>query len=62
MPQTRVIGVEGAGHLWIGERYARIALDGIVDAVLPGSAPLPTTWAGPMERWNDLVPTRTHES
>ncbi|MGB7980673.1 MAG: hypothetical protein WCF36_07750 [Candidatus Nanopelagicales bacterium] len=54
VPQARVIAVPGAKHLWVGEQYARIALDGIVAAVLPGSGPLPTTWPGPMERWDDL--------
>jgi len=52
--QARVIAVEGAGHLWVGERHASLALDGIVEAVLPGSAPLPTTWPGPMQRWTDV--------
>lgn len=56
VPQARVIGVAGAKHLWVGEQYARIAIDGIVAAVLPERAPLPTTWAGPMTRWNDLPP------
>jgi hypothetical protein len=45
---AKVIGVPGARHLWVGERYARIALDGIVAAILPDRAPLPTTWSGPM--------------
>ena len=54
VPQARVLAVAGAQHLWVGESYARIALDGIVDAVLPGHPPLPTTWAGPMERRTDL--------
>ena len=52
--QARIVGVEGAKHLWVGEKYARIALDGIVGAVLPGTPALPTTWAGSVERWNDL--------
>jgi hypothetical protein len=56
VPQARVIGVEGAKHLWVGERYARIALDGIVEAVRPGVGPLPTTWQGPMQRWTDVPP------
>lgn len=56
VPQAVVIGVAGAKHLWVGERYARIALDGIVSAVLPGAAPLPTTWEGPMDRWSDAPP------
>jgi hypothetical protein len=62
VPQARVIEVAGAAHLWIGERYARIALDGIVEAVLPGSTPLPTTWAGPMQRWTDVPPAHPRES
>jgi alpha/beta superfamily hydrolase len=53
VPQAKVIGVEGAKHLWVGESYARIALDGIVAAVLPDASPLPQTWAGPMQRWSD---------
>lgn len=54
VPHARVVGVEGARHLWVGERYARIALDAIAGAVLPGSGQLPTTWEGPMESWSDL--------
>ena len=52
--EARVTGVDGAKHLWVGERYARIALDGIVAAARPDASPLPTTWDGPMERWDDL--------
>ena len=37
VPQARMVPVEGAKHLWVGERYASAALDGIVEAVL-GSA------------------------
>jgi len=44
--QTRVVGVEGGKHLWVGETYVRRALDEIVATVIPGSPPLPTTWAG----------------
>ena len=56
VPQAQVIGVEGAKHLWVGESYARIALDGIVAAVLPEAAPLPRSWAGPIQRWSDAPP------
>ncbi len=54
VPEAAITPVPGAAHLWVGERYARIALDGIVAAVRPEVDPLPTTWDGPMERWNDL--------
>ncbi|MBG6181743.1 alpha/beta hydrolase [Arthrobacter sp. CAN_A1] len=47
VPQADVVGVDGAKHLWVGEKYAGRVLDEITDTVLPGtSQPLPTTWAG----------------
>jgi alpha/beta superfamily hydrolase len=44
IPQARVVGVDGARHLWVGEPYVRRALDEIVQQVLPGSGPLPTSY------------------
>ena len=46
IPQARVVGVEGAKHLWVGEGYVRRVLDEIVATVRPGAGPLPTTWHG----------------
>lgn len=46
IPQARVVGVEGAKHLWVGETYVRRVLDEIVSVVAPERAPLPTTWPG----------------
>ena len=46
VPRARVVGVEGAKHLWVGEKYVRRALDEIVATVRPGSNPLPATWEG----------------
>ena len=46
VPQARVVGVEGAKHLWVGEPYVRRVLDEIVAAVRPGAGPLPHTWDG----------------
>ncbi len=46
VPQARVVGVEGAKHLWVGEPYVRRVLDEIVATVRPGTEPLPTTWHG----------------
>jgi alpha/beta superfamily hydrolase len=45
-PQVKVVGVEGAKHLWVGESYVRRVLDEIVATVRPGAEPLPTTWDG----------------
>ncbi|MFC3299700.1 alpha/beta fold hydrolase [Arthrobacter agilis] len=48
VPQADVTGVEGAKHLWVGEKYAARVLDEIVAVVRPDSpGPLPTEWAGP---------------
>jgi alpha/beta superfamily hydrolase len=44
IPQARVVGVDGARHLWVGEPYVRRALDEMVQQVLPGSGPLPTSY------------------
>jgi alpha/beta superfamily hydrolase len=54
VPQAEVIGVDGAKHLWVGEKYVRIVLDAIVEHLVPGAAPLPDDYDGPMERWSDL--------
>jgi alpha/beta superfamily hydrolase len=44
VPQAEVIPVEGAKHLWVGERFVRIALTEIVRRVAPQALPLPTSW------------------
>jgi hypothetical protein len=44
VPEVRVEPVAGAKHLWVGEKHVRLVLDRIADLVVPGSAPLPTTW------------------
>jgi alpha/beta superfamily hydrolase len=50
VPHARVVGVDGARHLWVGEPYVRRALDEIVAQVAPGvPRPLPTTWDGPAD-------------
>ena len=36
VPQARVVGVDGAKHLWVGEKYAGRVLNEIVDEVVPG--------------------------
>ena len=48
LPGARVIGVDGAKHLWVGEQYVRRVLDEIVATVSPGAGPLPNTWEGPV--------------
>jgi alpha/beta superfamily hydrolase len=54
IPQARVIAVDGAKHLWVGDKYVRIALNEIVSAVLATDIALPTEFDGPMERWSNI--------
>jgi hypothetical protein len=42
VPEARLVPVEGAKHLWVGEPYVRRALDEIVATVNPSASPLPT--------------------
>jgi uncharacterized protein len=55
IPQAEVVAVEGAKHLWVGEQSVRRVLDEVVARVAPWAAPLPTTWEGPYQTWNDLT-------
>jgi len=50
LAHARVIGVDGARHLWVGENQTRRVLTEIVSAVNPSALPLPTQWDGPVER------------
>lgn len=55
VPHARVVGVDGARHLWVGEAAVRRAHDEIVAQVAPEvTTPLPTTWDGPFEIADDL--------
>lgn len=54
VPQAEVVAVPGARHLWVGERYVRIALGEVVRQAAPAAYPLATSYDGPMERWSDL--------
>lgn len=54
VPQARVIGVDDAKHLWVGERFTARVLNEITEVVLAGvhaEVPaLPTTWSGPVAK------------
>ncbi len=59
IPQSEVLGVDGAKHLWIGEPYVQVVMEEIVRAVAPEvldpeTEELPTEWDGPMKKWTDL--------
>lgn len=41
LTQLDLIPVEGAKHLWVGEKYVRVVLDAITARVAPDRSPLP---------------------
>lgn len=44
-PNARVIGVDGAKHLWVGEKYVQRVLNEVVSLVAPEvPVPLPDSW------------------
>jgi uncharacterized protein len=49
IPQAEVVGVDGAKHLWVGEKYVQRVHNEIVKRVNPAAYPLPATWDGPFE-------------
>jgi alpha/beta superfamily hydrolase len=48
VPQAKVVGVDGAKHLWVGEKFVRIVLDEIAATVNPAALgpgqALPVSW------------------
>ena len=45
LPNLKLIGVEGAKHLWVGETATTRVLNEIVALVNPAKAPLPQFWS-----------------
>jgi alpha/beta superfamily hydrolase len=43
VPEARLVPVDGAKHLWVGESSVRRVLDEIVATVNPSASPLPTS-------------------
>ena len=52
--QADVRGIDGAKHLWVGEKHVKRVLDEVVGMVAPERSPLATEWDGPMDRWSDI--------
>jgi alpha/beta superfamily hydrolase len=55
LPHLELIPVAKAKHLWVGEPAVYRVLSEIVARTNPAALPLPTTWSGDYETWNDLV-------
>lgn len=48
VPQARLVAVDGAKHLWVGEKYAGRALNEIASTVLGTPVELAVEWHGPV--------------
>ncbi|ALV45897.1 alpha/beta hydrolase [Arthrobacter alpinus] len=48
VPQAKMVPVDGAKHLWVGEKYAARALNEIASTVLGTEVSLPVKWDGPV--------------
>ena len=55
VPQCEVVPVPECKHLWVGEKFVRIAWNEILKRAVPELAPLTWTWDGPMQKWDDLA-------
>lgn len=55
VPQCEVVAIPNCKHLWVGEKFVRIAWQEILKRVLPNNPELDWTWDGPMQKWDDLT-------
>jgi alpha/beta superfamily hydrolase len=55
VPQCEVLAIAECKHLWVGEKFVRIAWNEILKRALPDLVPLTWTWDGPMSKWDDLA-------
>lgn len=55
VPQCDVVAIPECRHLWVGEKFVRIAWNEALNRILPEMPELSWTWDGEMTRWNDLL-------
>ena len=55
VPQCQVVAVPECKHLWVGEKFVRIAWDEALRRIRPELPTLDWTWDGPMAKWDDLA-------
>ena len=52
--QCEVVAIPECKHLWVGEKFVRIAWNEALKRILPHQAELSWQWDGPMQKWDDL--------
>lgn len=53
--QCEIVGVADCKHLWVGEKFVRIAWDEALRRIRPDLPNLDWQWNGPMQKWDDLT-------
>ncbi len=53
--QCEVIAIPECKHLWVGEKFVRIAWEQALRRIRPDLPALDWTWDGPMQKWDDLT-------
>ena len=61
IPQCEVIAIPECKHLWIGEKFVRIAWNEALARIRPELPTLSWTWSGPIQKWDDLTGKLTSE-
>ena len=54
VPQCEVVAIPECKHLWVGEKFVRIAWNQVLKRVFPNRQELGWLWDGPMNKWDDL--------
>lgn len=54
VPQCDVVAIPECKHLWVGEKFVRIAWNEVLKRVFPLRPQLTWEWDGPMQKWDDL--------
>ena len=55
VPQCEFLPISECKHLWVGEKFVRIAWSEILKRALPEREPLTWTWDGEIRKWDDLA-------
>jgi alpha/beta superfamily hydrolase len=54
VPQCETVGIADCKHLWVGEKFVRIAWTQALHRIRPDLPELTWHWDGPMQKWDDL--------
>ena len=55
VPQCEVVAIPECKHLWVGEKFVRIAWNEALARIRPDLLTLNWTWDSPMAKWDDLA-------